>query len=681
MIRALPHILLTVLVCVLYGSTLFHSFHYDDIPSILEKPWIRGLDKIPDLLTQWNIRPVLVFSFNINHAISGFNVWSYHVVNILLHLGVVFLVYRLAFQILKFLERCGKKPPALWSPIPYLAAVIFAVHPLATQSVTYISSRSSLLATLFYLATIILFFKAFDATRKKEGEPYRWTFIAAGLCLLLGALSKEIIVSIPAILFLYHYYFYSGETFRKWITCAYAPILLVGMPIVIFIVWRVFSQGGILPTGETYLSGATYFLTQSFVIPFEYFWKMLFPINQSIDVNFPIRSDWGVLANYAGFLALGIFVVALCRVTSVSRVAGFGLVWMLITILPTSSFVPLHDVAVEHRTYLPLVGYALFLAATLHGLAKLLLQKRMLCHCTQILTVAIIVCYGLLLVNRNAVWKNEITLWSDAKEKAPGLVRPYNNLGQAYDQRREYLKAIREFEAALKIQPNYVFALSNLGNVYGKMNNFPQAIDKFRRVLALQSDYAPAHYNLARALQAVSKPGEALAHYHKAILLVPHFEQAIYNYALLAMQMGKREEAVKYFGKFIDLKPTSERGYFGLGNTYLLMGKFDEAEQSFHQALQVKPDYLLALINLAMAQTQADHIDQALASYQDIMKRSPGIAGVHKNLGLIYAQHKNDPAQAIQHFEESLRLAPNQPEAPAIRNVLRNLKNEPPAPK
>ena len=98
--KTIPYLLMLALVCLSYGNTLQHSFHFDDIPSILEKPWIRGLDKIPDFIFSFSQRPLVILSFNINYAVSGFEEWSYHAFNITFHLLVVFLVYRLVKLIL-----------------------------------------------------------------------------------------------------------------------------------------------------------------------------------------------------------------------------------------------------------------------------------------------------------------------------------------------------------------------------------------------------------------------------------------------------------------------------------------------------------------------------------------------------------------------------------------------------
>ena len=164
-----PKIYLILLIILVYGNTLLSSFHFDDIPSILEKPWIRGLDKVPQFIFSIFQRPLVILSFNVNYSISEFLVWSYHVFNICSHIIATLLVYNLVCQIsffLKDISNKNKKPVNSWA---FLSASIFALHPLSTQSITYISSRSSSLVTIFYLATLILFFKGFTE-KKKEGR-------------------------------------------------------------------------------------------------------------------------------------------------------------------------------------------------------------------------------------------------------------------------------------------------------------------------------------------------------------------------------------------------------------------------------------------------------------------------------------------------------------------------------
>ena len=160
------------------------------------------------------------------------------------------------------------------------------------------------------------------------------------------------------------------------------------------------------------------------------------------------------------------------------RWAGFGLAWIGITLLPTSSVVPLLDFSVEHRTYLPLVGFSILTAAVLDGLIRSVRQRSPVISVptsqkTAVVSACLVlvtVFYSAQTVKRNEVWKNEITLWKDTLDKAPNLIRAYNNLGEAYDKEKKFDLAIAEFEKALKLSPTYFFALNNLGNIYGKKN-------------------------------------------------------------------------------------------------------------------------------------------------------------------------------------------------------------------
>ena len=172
-----PKLFLSLLIVLVYGNTILNSFHFDDTPSILEKPWIRGWDKIPQFIFSVFQRPLVILSFNLNYAISEFEVWSYHIFNICFHIIASLLVFKIVEQIMFFLQDVStKRNPHLFS-WPYIAALVFALHPLSTQSVTYISSRSSILATIFYLSSLILFFKGFGEQNQSRNAQKLHGFI------------------------------------------------------------------------------------------------------------------------------------------------------------------------------------------------------------------------------------------------------------------------------------------------------------------------------------------------------------------------------------------------------------------------------------------------------------------------------------------------------------------------
>ncbi|MCH8157743.1 MAG: tetratricopeptide repeat protein [Nitrospinae bacterium] len=685
-----PHFLLAAVVVLTYGNTLQHSFHFDDFPSILEKPWIRGLDKIPMFIFSFAQRPLVILSLNLNYAISEFEVWSYHVFNICFHLTAVLLLYRLARLILVWNGRNDATASTALTAMPLLAALLFALHPLNTQAVTYISSRSSIMATIFYLATLVLFF---EAVLKKESGNLKSAVccgVGAVISFGLGFLCKLIVITLPAVLFMFHFYFVSRKTFQPWLAEQWKWIAGISGVLVLAILYKKFLGGGLLSASPTGFTSEVYLLTQTAVIPFEYFRKMLFPFNLTIDPDFQAITDWTSAAALGGMLILASFIVLWVKFSSFSERSrgygpeAFGLGWILLTLLPTSSVVPLLDMAVEHRTYLPLVGFSIASAAICLRLGNVLLETATtagpvtgprfaaMARMAFVCVLLVLLFFFVGTKDRNRVWKDEVTLWSDAKKKTPFMPRAYNNLGEAYDKLGDYDRAIPEFEAGLKLNSNYFIALSNLGNVYGKKKEYAKAIGYFERALKEKPDYAPGHYNLAKALHVTGHPEKAAESYRLALKSRPYFEEALFNLAFLALELGQPQEAVERFNKFLEMQPANPKAHFGLGNAYAMLKQPEAAIESYQHAIESDPAFLSPYINLANLNMATGRTDEAKVLLENVLSRQPNVAGVHKNLGLIYLQEK-DSANAVRHLKEYLRLTPQAPDASAIRSVLEDL--------
>ncbi len=686
MIQKKPYLLLAGLVSVVYANIYLNSFHFDDLTAILQKPWIRGLDKIPMFLFSFFQRPLVILSFNLNYYLSEVQVWSYHLFNIAFHMIAVWLVYRLALE----LSALSKKlDPLLNKRNGFLAAAIFALHPLNTQAVTYISSRSSIMATCFYLSATIFFLRAIGARNGSLHKNVESSdksingiipFILSFVCLFFGFLCKEIVVTFPAIAFLAHFLFVSRYSILNWIRQNFKIICTVGLCLILVLGGILLFKNTILNMHPSSFTWKTYLLTQTFVIPFEYFWKFFFPFNLSIEIDFPLVSDWMRVSNFLGITIIG-FYLWVCF-TSSSRIICFGMLWGIVTFLPTSSVIPLFDIAVEHRTYLPLAGFSLAMAAMISSFGKVALEwlgKKFPAKVNYkmfalVFPIIILICFGVLTTKRNKVWKDEISLWRDAKTKAPNIVRPYNNIGEAYDKLGDYSSAVSEFKAALNLNPNYVFALSNLGNIFGKLKNYPESIKYFRKAIAIKPDYSPANYNLAKALHVMGKPHEARGYYQRAIEGNSYFAEAIFNLAHLETQLGFYEDSIKNYVKFIDLQPKLAKGYLGLGRAFLGVKENAKAIEAFQKAVGLKPSSLSANISLATAYLNVGNIDDSILVFDRILKQFPKIAGIHKNLGLIYYKHKKIPEKAIHHFKESLKLDENQPQATEIRSIISKLE-------
>ena len=689
--KLFPYILLVSLVCLAYGNTLHHSFHFDDIPSILQKPWIRGLDKIPDFIFSYSQRPIVILSFNVNYAISGFKEWSYHVFNITFHLLVVVLVYRLGKLIVSHMSERSTSLVKVPTQMPLLAASIFAVHPLNTQAVTYISSRSSILATIFYLVTVILLFEGLYKKVDKETKTNYVFAVGAAISFGIGFLCKLIVISLPAILFFYHYYFISNHNLETWLKRQRKWILGVGGLFFITLLIQKIYGDGLLRASIVDVTTWDYFRTQLGVIPLEYFRKMLFPFNLTIDTNFQVVNHWKSIVVIGGLILLGGFSVVWIKLSQIKKQSkkygpeAFGLIWILITLSPTSSFIPLLDMAAEHRTYLPLVGFSIcmssllirlkdFLKKSKEGGTSEVCSNKKTIRVSVVLIVLIVASFLVSTRERNKVWKDEVSLWTDAKQKAPFLIRPYNNLGEAYDKIGKYDLAVEEFEAALRLNPNYFFALSNLGNMYGKKKKYDQAILYTQKALQQKPDYAPGHYNLAKALHLTGNPDQAMSSYRLAIKYNPYFEEAFFNLGFLAIERKQLEEAIENFKSFLKMQPRHPKAHFGLATSYAMLGKQEEAKQHYENAIAYDPGFLSPYINLANLHMTTGNIMEAKNLLKMVLLKNPNLAGVHKNLGLILMQEK-DMNNASEHFREYLRLMPTASDALTIKSFLQN-KNQ-----
>ena len=343
------------MVLIAYSNTFTASFHFDDNPAIIENPNIRHvtIDNIISLL-QIN-RPVVNLSIMLNYQLNGLNVVGWHIFNIGVHIANSCFVYLLILWTLTLpsMQR-AYDVKAKWMAL--FAALLFGVHPIQTESVTYIITRSELLATFFYLLAFLFFIKA--AQTKKLGF-----YIATVLSAALSMGSKEWAVTLPAVLMLYDYLFIAEKKIRnvleRWplYLCVVLPwwIVLRGL--------NLFVPGGAAGIGfnvasPTGLDAKSYLLTSLNVI-WTYIRLMFLPINQNLDYDYPIAKTFfelPTILSFVGHLAI-IGTTFWFYKKKGWLLIPFGIAWFYIGLSPVQSFVPIVDVIFEHRLYMPSVGF------------------------------------------------------------------------------------------------------------------------------------------------------------------------------------------------------------------------------------------------------------------------------------------------------------------------------------
>jgi len=390
--------LITAIGIIVYSNTIYSSFHFDDIPQIVENYIIRDIKNLTDILA--GQRGVTMATFALNYAVGGLNVLGYHVVNISIHILNGILFYMVLFLTLNYAQEKDKVDEEWSKWIAVFAAALFTVHPIQTQSVTYIVQRMESLASFFYLLALLLFIKGAEAqSQTKKAVLYS----GVALSYILSFYSKEIAITLPIMIVLYDLFFIAkGSGVKGLVKRWHLYLALLGIMLYLSLK-TIYGLGGFGDLSEetagmgnmtvtveksagfdvTVISPLEYLFTQFNVILY-YITLLFFPINQNLDYDFPVSMGLFEIPKITEGTVLNIplpppavsLVILLSIIgaafylyrqanihhTPVARAASFFILWFFIILLPTSSFVPIIDVIFEHRVYLASAGFFVIFA-------------------------------------------------------------------------------------------------------------------------------------------------------------------------------------------------------------------------------------------------------------------------------------------------------------------------------
>jgi hypothetical protein len=529
---------LSLLSIALYLNSLNNSFHFDDHPNILDNPYIRNLKDVSLFLKGIGSyvgipRVLTMLSFAINYHFHRFNVWGYHLVNLILHVfcGILaFLVARALFS----LEFEGEAHPDKLkiNLSSFLSALIFVSHPVQVNTVTYIVQRNEGLATFFYLLSLFLFISG----SFKKGWKKFLLFLGSGGSFLCSIFSKETGFTVPLTVIFFDFIFICKSKKDKLKRLKiYLPLSLI---LIIYMLF--FLRGGVLhllveKSREGMITPWHYLLTQANVI-IQYFKLLFLPLPHwlNVDHDFPLYRS---LFEYPTFLSISIllFLIALAAyLINKKRLISFCIFFFFIVLAPSSSIIPLWDFMVEYRLYLPLLSYALILAMGFGYLYQFLARhcsKKMAFGIVSGVSVLLISSYSALTIERNHIFKDDLTLWTDAAKKSPYKVRVHHNLGKAYVERGNFDKAIQEGEIALRLianldrNENVKFVLNLLGGAYFVKGETDVALRVFQRAIEVDPNFATSYYNVSCVYATKKERDKALEYLKKAISLDQKYKE------------------------------------------------------------------------------------------------------------------------------------------------------------
>jgi Flp pilus assembly protein TadD len=647
--------LLIAAACLLPYSNTFHvPFQFDDLYNIIQKPYVRdigmffGSQRIePDFA--FLMRPVTYFTFAVNYRIGGAAVVGYHVVNVFIHLCNGFLVYLLVLltfrtpYVRKF-EPLNSKLETRGRVIALFTALLFAVHPIQTEAVTYIVQRLASLATLCYLLSLVTYIKwrlmeqASEAGANRD-TPLRgnlnpksgWRSVAWYLSSLISAVvamkTKETSFTLPLIICLYEFLFFNGPVKKR--VFVLVPFLLTMLIIPLGLLGLGRPAGEVIGDlseamrVETVISRWNYLFTEFRVIV-TYIRLLFLPVNQNLDYDYPVyRSflDPNVFLSFLFLLSLfgaAVYLLYRSRVTPPSRVTPSRKLSTHPSLNPTSSPLNLRG---EQRgvtdsrggeeglwaVYSRLVAFGIFwffitlsVESSVIPIADVIFEHRL--YLPSVGFFLAVTAGGF------AVWR-QFADRSEYRENArtsrlkkiaaAALALIIVALSAAtYARNNIWRSEISLWEDVVSKSPKKVRALSNLGHFYGEKGRLDEAIREYRIALGLAPDDYQVHNNLGVAYKAQGRLGEALAEYLTAARLNPDDPMAHYNLGNIYREQRNFEEAVRQYQTAVRLNPYVAVIHNNLGLAYEELGDKKAAEREYRAALELEPDYEMARRNL-----------------------------------------------------------------------------------
>ncbi|MFH1359947.1 MAG: tetratricopeptide repeat protein [Candidatus Omnitrophota bacterium] len=616
-------VLIALLSLCVYSNTFQSDFQFDDLSTIVGNPAIRGMPNVRQLWASFNTRFFTGFTFALNYAVGGLHVSGYHLINVLIHICssvCVYIFVLLTFQTPALRDSSLKEKSYL---ISLFAALLFAVHPIQTQAVTYITQRAQSMAVLFYLLALNLYIK-FRLTSRPVFH------LAAFLVVLLGMFTKELMLTFPFVLLAYEFYFFNlaFEAWKKSLKL-FVPffLTLLIIPLCIMIDYHPTS---VLTFRKQFITSSlnlSTFLTK-IDVQRTFLRLLVWPVNQNLDYDYPLSTGFFSPSTFSAFCLLVALLICAVYLFRRQRIISFCILWFFLT-TPVEFMAMAYfarDIMFEHHLYLPMVGFSLLIS---FGLTKILRNTKYI----------VLILGGLVLIlswaayERNKVWADPITLWSDVTKKSPNKPRPYSNLGFAYARIGQFDQAIRNLQKSISVDPTYEEAYVNLCGQWGYLHEYDKAIVYCERAIHLDPFLTQGYRNLALAYASKRNLDQAIYYYYRALEADPSGEVEIFtNLANIYEKKGNLNKAIHAYLRVVELEPKNFAAYNNLALTFMKKGQPQEALKYANKAAQVNSLSAQANNTLGVILAQNGNIKEARLSFTRAVRLDPDNQDFRKNL-------------------------------------------------
>jgi len=600
LVHAAVALLIFLLCAGLYAWTVDFPMVFDDEPYLINNPLFKDsrsfsyplrftefanrpakLSLDLDLATNFMMRPATYGTLHLNWLFDGFKPRWYRAVNIVIHAGGAVLVYALLHLLLRRREAGAAARPGAAAFIPVVTALLFAAHPIATESVTYIVQRFTSQSTLFYLLTLCLYFASLQAAARVARSALRAASVAA---LLLGMLSKECVFTAPVMAVCIDWLVNRAPLrtalWRALPLLAFMPLI----PLLVILIAAAQHGGHIALHDAVHLVNGKvepfehwhYAVTQTTVVA-AYLGRIIWPAGLNLDPDWPLHRsllEAPVLRSLAVFALLlgGVGGWWRARRDDVRvRLALTGVIWFFVTVSMSSGVVPLPDLMADHRAYLPSIGIFVLVAVIMDRVRHAGPLPGLSRGAVSVVAAACVVALASSTCVRNETWRTAESLWTDTTEKSPRKYRVWGNLGAAHSNHGNEVEAVKCYEQALKIEPRFQAGIFNLSNSLLRLGRPQESLEASVRLVRMDE-------RAARHPTVVFTVGLGLA------------------------GVGRYDDAAAVFKEILAVRPDDVRCHQALGSVYLNTNRPALALEHFRAAAarSAAPDEsLLASIKMA----------------------------------------------------------------------------------
>ncbi len=538
---------------MVYANTLKGDFIWDDEYLILNNSQVKSFVHLPNVFKTYvgygseNInnfyRPIQEISNMIDYFLWGEYPFGFHLTNVVLHALVAVMVFIFLYYLAGDVIASA------------VAALFYAVHPVHSEAIAYIAGRADSLYAVFMLLSIVIFMRF--AEHVKRGHMAIYLYVLSIGMFVLSLLSKEIIISMPLLIFLYMFFFLRGQDDNKaynklkWSWVPYAVIVVVYG----YLRLTILSFADIAPASVFNKIPLLYRLLTFFRTVIVYLKLLVAPVGLHMERSISISKSLFAPSSLLALLLIGAIGWAAYVLYKRNRLASFAIVWFFANLLPVSNIIAINSFLAEHWIYMASIGPFLLVGmAVAWGYRKIPDKILLRLPYAVVIAVALLV-YMRMTAVRNLDWKDEISFFSSTLKHHPRNARLYLNLGNTYYENKQIDKAIAEYQKAIDINKNYAVAYGNIGSACLHQGQVDKAESYLTKALAIKDNYPIAHYNLG----------------------IVKFKKKLYHQAIEQLIIATRQ------------LPQLYQAWNMLGRTYLRVGKVEEAKQAFGRSLMIMP--------------------------------------------------------------------------------------------